>query len=77
MKNRKVASPDYLLVELWKFLGPKTDKTVQHGLRKKEDAKGMEEKCTGLIFKNKGEGDVMSKYRGINLMGDTMKSSKE
>ncbi|KAK3551899.1 hypothetical protein QTP70_031557 [Hemibagrus guttatus] len=77
MKSGKAVGPDDLLVEVWKCLGEAAVEFLASLFNRVLESERMPEEWRRSvlvpIFKNKGDVQSCSKYRGIKLMSHTMK----
>ncbi|KAK3559987.1 hypothetical protein QTP86_033672, partial [Hemibagrus guttatus] len=77
MKSGKAVGPDDILVEVWKCLGEAAVEFLTSLFNRVLESENMPEEWRRsvlvLIFKNKGDMQSCSNYRGIKLMSHTMK----
>ena len=77
MKNGKAVGPDDIPVEVWKYLGESALKFLTKLYNRTMESERMPEEWRDSvlipIFKNKGDVQSCSNYRGIKLIGQTMK----
>ena len=77
MKNGKAVGPDVIPVDVWKCLGESALKFLTKLYNRTMESERMPEECRDSmlipIFKNKGDVQSRSNYRGIKLIGHTMK----
>ena len=77
MKNGKAVGPDDIPVEVWKCLGESALKFLTKLYNRTMESERMPEEWRDSvlipIFKNKGDMQSCSYYRGIKLIGHTMK----
>ena len=77
MKNRKAVGPDDIPVEVWKCLGESALKFLTKLYNRTMESERMPEEWRDSvlipIFKNKGDVQSCSNYRGIKLISHTMK----
>ncbi|KAK3552494.1 hypothetical protein QTP86_012152 [Hemibagrus guttatus] len=77
MKSGKAVGPDDILVEVWKCLGEAAVEFLTSLFNRVLESERMPEEWRRsvlvLIFKNKGDVQSCSNYRGIKLMSHTMK----
>ncbi|KAK3561616.1 hypothetical protein QTP86_010765 [Hemibagrus guttatus] len=76
MKSGKAVGPDDIPVEVWKCLGEATVEFLTSLFNRVLESERMPEEWRSvlvLIFKNKGDVQSCSNYRGIKLMSHTMK----
>ncbi|KAK3574804.1 hypothetical protein QTP86_018397, partial [Hemibagrus guttatus] len=77
MKSGKAVSPDDILVEVWKCLGEAAVEFLTSLFNRVLESERMPEEWRRSvlvpIFKNKGDVQSCSNYRGIKLMSHTMK----
>ena len=77
MKNGKAVGPDDIPVEVWKCLGESALKFLTKLYNRTMESERMPEEWRDSvlipIFKNKGDVQSCSNYRGIKLIGHTMK----
>ncbi|KAK3516529.1 hypothetical protein QTP70_021744, partial [Hemibagrus guttatus] len=77
MKSGKAVGPDDILVEIWKCLGEAAVKFLASLFNRVLESERMPEEWRRSvlvpIFKNKGDVQSCSNYRGIKLMSHTMK----
>ena len=77
MKNGKAEGPDDIPVEVWKCLGESALKFLTKLYNRTMESERMPEEWRDSvlipIFKNKGDVQSCSNYRGIKLIGHTMK----
>ncbi|KAK3511388.1 hypothetical protein QTP70_006111 [Hemibagrus guttatus] len=77
MKSGKAVGPDDILVEVWKCLGEAAVEFLANLFNKVLESERMPEEWRRSvlvpIFKNKGDVQSCSNYRGIKLMSHTMK----
>ncbi|KAK3524132.1 hypothetical protein QTP70_018031, partial [Hemibagrus guttatus] len=77
MKSGKAVGPDDILVEVWKCLGEATMEFLTSLFNRVLESERMPEEWRRSvlvpIFKNKGDVQSCSNYRGIKLMSQTMK----
>ena len=77
MKNGKVVGPDDIPVEVWKCLGEIALEFLTKLFNRTMESERMPEEWTDSIripiFKNKGDVQSCSKFRGIKLISHSMK----
>ncbi|MCJ8739626.1 hypothetical protein PDJAM_G00049200 [Pangasius djambal] len=77
MKSGKAVGPDDIPVEVWKCLGEAAVEVLTSLFNRVLESEKMPEEWRGSvlvpIFKNKGDVQSCSNYRGIKLMSHTMK----
>ncbi|KAK3527832.1 hypothetical protein QTP86_006897 [Hemibagrus guttatus] len=77
MKSGKAVGPDDILVEVWKCLGEAAVEFLTSLFNRVLESERMPEEWRRSvlvpIFKNKGDVQICSNYRGIKLMSHTMK----
>ena len=77
MKNEKAVGPDDIPVEVWKCLGESALKFLTKMYNRTMESERMPEEWRDSvlipIFKNKGDVQSCSNYRGIKLISHTMK----
>ncbi|KAK3553657.1 hypothetical protein QTP70_006864 [Hemibagrus guttatus] len=77
MKSGKAVGPDDIPVEVWKCLGEAAVEFLANLFNKVLESERMPEEWRRIvlvpIFKNKGDVQSCSNYRGIKLMSHTMK----
>ena len=77
MKNGKAVGPDDIPVEVWKCLGESALKFLTKLYNRTMESERMPEEWRDSvlipIFKNKGDVQSCSNYRGIKLISHTMK----
>ena len=77
MKNGKAVGPDDIPVDVWKCLGERALKFLTKLYNRTMESERMPEEWRDSvlipIFKNKGDVQSCSNYRGIKLIGHTMK----
>ncbi|KAK3535326.1 hypothetical protein QTP70_007935 [Hemibagrus guttatus] len=77
MKSGKAVGPDDIPVEVWKCLGEAAVEFLTSLFNRVLESERMPEECRRSvlmpIFKNKGDVQSCSNYRGIKLMSHTMK----
>ena len=77
MKNGRAVGPDDIPVEVWKCLGESALKFLTKLYNRTMESERMPEEWRDSvlipIFKNKGDVQSCSNYRGIKLIGHTMK----
>ena len=77
MKNGKAVAPDDIPVEVWKCLGESALKFLTKLYNRTMESERMPEEWRDSvlipIFKNKGDVQSCSNYRGIKLISHTMK----
>ncbi|KAK3531764.1 hypothetical protein QTP70_028289 [Hemibagrus guttatus] len=77
MKSGKAVGPDYIPVEVWKCLGEAAVEFLTSLFNRVLESERMPEEWRRSvlvpIFKNKGDVQSCSNYRGIKLMSHTMK----
>ena len=77
MKNGKAVGPDDIPVQVWKCLGESALKFLRKLYNRTMESERMPEEWRNSvllpIFKNKGDVQSCSNYRGIKLIGHTMK----
>ncbi|KAK3570610.1 hypothetical protein QTP86_023799, partial [Hemibagrus guttatus] len=77
MKSGKAVGPDDIPVEVWKCLGEAAVEFLASLFKRVLESERMPEEWRRSvlvpIFKNKGEVQIFSNYRGIKLMSHTMK----
>ncbi|MCJ8738184.1 hypothetical protein PDJAM_G00032500 [Pangasius djambal] len=77
MKSGKAVGPDDIPVEVWKCLGEAAVEFLTSSFNRVLESEMMPEEWRGSvlvpIFKNKGDMQSCSNYRGIKLMSHTMK----
>ena len=75
MKNGKAVGPDDILVEVWECLGESALKFLTKLYNRTMESERMPDEWRVLIpiFKNKGDVQSCSNYRGIKLISHTMK----
>ncbi|KAK3545654.1 hypothetical protein QTP70_009556 [Hemibagrus guttatus] len=77
MKSGKAVGPDDILVEVWKCLGEAAVEFLTNLFNRLLESERMPEEWRSSvlvpIFKNKGDVQSCSNYRGIKLMSHTMK----
>uniref|UniRef100_A0A3B4DPZ4 ribonuclease H n=1 Tax=Pygocentrus nattereri TaxID=42514 RepID=A0A3B4DPZ4_PYGNA len=77
MKNGKAVGPDDIPVEVWRCLGEKAEDILTKLFNKILESERMPDEWRSSellpIFKNKGDVQSCSNYRGIKLMSHTMK----
>ncbi|KAK3542861.1 hypothetical protein QTP70_006129 [Hemibagrus guttatus] len=77
MKSGKAVGPDYIPVEVWKCLGEAAVEFLASLFNRVLESERMPEEWRRSllvpIFKNKGDVQSCSNYRGIKLMSHTMK----
>ncbi|KAK3520207.1 hypothetical protein QTP70_019359 [Hemibagrus guttatus] len=77
MKSGKAVGPDDILVEVWKCLGEAAVECLtslfSRGLESERTPEEWRRSVLVPIFKNKGDVQSCSNYRGIKLMSHTMK----
>ena len=77
MKNGKAVGPDDIPVEVWKCLGESALKFLMKLYNRTMESERMPEEWRDSvpipIFKNKGDAQSCSNYRGIKLISHTMK----
>uniref|UniRef100_A0AAR2LU20 Reverse transcriptase domain-containing protein n=1 Tax=Pygocentrus nattereri TaxID=42514 RepID=A0AAR2LU20_PYGNA len=77
MKNGKAVGPDDIPVEVWRCLGEKAVDFLTRFFNKILESERMPDEWRSSvlvpIFKNKGDVQSCSNYRGIKLMSHTMK----
>ncbi|KAK3565722.1 hypothetical protein QTP86_014199, partial [Hemibagrus guttatus] len=81
MKSGKAVGPDDIPVEVWKCLGEAAVEFLTSLFNRVLESERMPEEWRRSvlvpIFKNKGDVQSCSNYRGIKLMSHTMKHGKE
>ena len=73
MKNGKAVGPDDIPVEVWKCLGESLTKLYNRTMESERMPEEWRDSVLIPIFKNKGDVQSCSNYRGIKLIGHTMK----
>ena len=77
MKSGKAVGPDDMPVEVWKCLGESALKFLTKLYNRMMESERMPEEWRDSvlipIFKNKGDAQSCINYRGIKLIGHTMK----
>ncbi|KAK3521199.1 hypothetical protein QTP70_000483 [Hemibagrus guttatus] len=76
MKSGKAVGPDDIPVEVWKCLGEAAVEFLASLFNRILESEKMPEEWRSVlvpIFKNKGDVQICSNYRGIKLMSHTMK----
>ena len=77
MKNGKAVGPDDIPVEVWKCLGESALEFLTKLYNRTMESESMSEEWRDSvlipIFKNKGDVQTRSNYRGIKLISQTMR----
>ena len=77
MKNGKAVGPDDIPVEVWKCLGESALEFLTKLYNRTMESESMPEEWRDSvlipIFKNKGDVQTCSNYRGIKLISQTMR----